>query len=308
MTRCVEVGDLLLINDELKIYRGEDYVVSNYIKIHQPTLDEICDYGEREYYSMIYNITATPQSLKVQLWDMGIDYTTITPFELFYNILYKAYPKEKTSIIFGDLDFTKFQVMQRKDDESILLYQEVPVGDIYNAKHELVYHFSNLLDASRFVGCEVDDLIEELSKSNKYNNFIFSNMQLESIIIDEFTYNVIMDYLRQVHIIHKDEKMPANNTTKMILIEDDREEYERNKNKEYHSQLKNMVSAMINSEGFKYNHSEVWNMKINAFMDSVKRISKIKNADLLLQSGYSGFGVNLKEVSNKQIDWLGELD
>ena len=248
---------MLLINDELKIYRGEDYVVSNYIKIHQPTLDEICDYGEREYYSMIYNITATPQSLKVQLWDMGIDYTTITPFELFYNILYKAYPKEKTSIIFGDLDFTRFQVMQRKDDESILLYQ------------------------------------------------VIDN---QPVIIDEFTYNVIMDYLRQVHIIHKDEKMPANNTTKMILIEDDREEYEKNKNKEYHSQLKNMVSAMINSEGFKYNHSEVWNMKINAFMDSVKRISKIKNADLLLQSGYSGFGVNLKEVSNKQIDWLGELD
>ena len=308
MTRCVEVGDLLLINDELKIYRGEDYVISNHIKIHQPTLDEICNYGEREYYSMVYNLTATPQSMKVQLWDMGIDYTTITPFELFYNILYKAYSQGKTSIIFGDLDFTKFQVMQRKDDESILLYQEVPVSDIYNAKHELVYHFCNLLDASRFVGFEVDDLIEELSKSNKYNNFIFSNMQLESIIIDEFTYNVIMDYLRQVHIIHKDEKMPANNTTKMILIEDDREEYEKNKNKEYHSQLKNMVSAMINSEGFKYNHSEVWNMKINAFMDSVKRISKIKNADLLLQSGYSGFGVNLKEVSNKQIDWLGELD
>ena len=308
MTRCVEVGDLLLINDELKIYRGEDCVVSNYIKIHQPTLNEICDYGERDYYSMVYNLTATPQSMKVQLWDMGVDYTTITPFELFYNILYKAYSQGKTSIIFGDLDFTKFQVMQRKDDESILLYQEVYVGDIYNAKHELVYHFSNLLDASRFVGCAVDDLIEELSKSNKYNNFIFSNVQLESIIIDEFTYNVIMDYLRQVHIIHKDEKMPANNTTKMILIEDDREEYEKNKNKEYHSQLKNMVSAMINSEGFKYNHSEVWNMKINAFMDSVKRISKIKNADLLLQSGYSGFGVNLKEVSNKQIDWLGELD
>ena len=257
MTRCVEVGDLLLINDELKIYRGEDYVISNHIKIHQPTLDEICNYGEREYYSMVYNLTATPQSMKVQLWDMGVDYTTITPFELFYNILYKAYSQGKTSIIFGDLDFTKFQVMQRKDDESILLYQ------------------------------------------------VIDN---QPVIIDEFTYNVIMDYLRQVHIIHKDEKMPANNTTKMILIEDDREEYEKNKNKEYHSQLKNMVSAMINSEGFKYNHSEVWNMKINAFMDSVKRISKIKNADLLLQSGYSGFGVNLKEVSNKQIDWLGELD
>lgn len=244
-------------NDELKIYRGEDYVVSEHITIHQPTLNDICNYGERDYYSMIYQLTATPQSMKVQLWDMGIDYTTITPFELFYSLLYKMYPQDKTSILFGDLDFTRFQLMQRKDDKSIFL-------------------------------CQVID--EQV------------------ITIDEFTYNVIVDYLRQVHMLQKDEKMPANESTKMILIEDAREEIERSKNKEYHSQLKNMVSAMINSEGFKYNHTEVWNMKINAFMDSVKRIAKIKNANLLLQSGYSGFGINLKEISNKQLDWLGELE
>ncbi len=253
----MEVDKKPYVNDELRIYRGEDFVVSKHIILHQPTLDEIEKYGEREYYSMIYQLTATPQSMKVQLWDMGIDYTTIAPFELFYSILYRLYPQEKTSIIFGNLDFTKFQVMQRKDDDSVLLYQIIN-GD--------------------------------------------------EVIIDEFTYNMIMDYLRQVHIIHKDEKMPANETTKMILIEDDREEYERNKNNEHHSQLKNLISSMINSEGFKYNHSEVWDMKINAFMDSVKRVSKIKNADLLLQSGYSGFGVNLKEISNKQLDWLGELE
>ena len=65
---------------------------------------------------------------------------------------------------------------------------------------------------------------------------------------------------------------------------------------------------MINSEGFKYDQAQVWDMKIYAFMDSVKRIGKIKNAQLLLQSGYSGFGVNLKEIDNKQLDWLGELE
>lgn len=297
-----------MINDELKLYRGEDFVISDHIVIHQPTLDEICNYGERDYYSMIYQLTATPQSMKVHLWDMGIDYTTITPFWLFYNILYRLYSQKKTSIIFGDLDFTKFQVKQRKDDKSVSLYQKIYVGDICNSKKEPIYHFSGLIEAARFLDCDVDELFTSLKKSNSYKNYFFTNLRLESIVIDEFTYNVIMDYLRQVHIIHKDEKMPANNTTKMILIEDDREEYEKNKNKEYHSQLKNLISAMINSEGFKYNHTEVWNMKINAFMDSVRRISKIKNADLLLQSGYSGFGVNLKEVSNKQIDWLGELD
>jgi len=245
-----------LENDELKIYRGKDFVISKYIKIHHATLDEICEYGEKDYYSMMYQLTATPQSMKVQLWDAEIDYTTISPFELFYSFIYDIYPKEKTSIIFGELDLTKFKRGFNKENNSPLLFQ-------------------------------------------------FINDEL--VIIDEFTYNIIMDYIRQIHVIHKDEKIPANNTTKMILIDDEREEQERNKGKEYHSQLKNLISAMVNSEGFKYNHEQVWDMKINAFMDSVKRISKIKNAELLLQSGYSGFGINLKNIDKKQLDWIGEL-
>lgn len=243
--------------DELKLYRGEDFIVSDHIHIHQPTLNEICDYGETDYYAMIYQLTATPQSMKAQLWDAGIDYTKITPFELFYSILYKLFPAEKTSILFGSLDLSKFQVMQKKEDGTVLLFQAV---------------------------------------GNR------------PVIIDEFTYEVITDYLRSVHMIPKDDRLPANDSTKMILIEDAREELRQNADREYHSQLKNLISSMINREGFKYNHSQVWDMKINAFMDSVKRISKIRNADLLLQSGYSGFGVNLKDISNKQLDWFGELE
>lgn len=248
-------------NDELRIYRGEDYKISKHIVLHQPTLDEIERYGERDYYSMLYQLTATPQSMKAQLWDMGLDYTKITPYELFYQLLYRLYPQEKTSIIFGDLDFQKFQLVQRKDNSEIELYQIV----------------------------QTEDGIDEVE-------------------LDEFTYNMIMDYLRKVHIIEKDERIPANESTKMILIEDAKDEIEKNKNKEYHSQLQNLISSMVNSEGFKYNHSQVWDMKINAFMDSVKRISKIKNAELLLQSGYSGYGISLKDVDKKQLDWLGELE
>lgn len=246
-----------LENDELKIYRGEDFVVSENIIIHQPKLSEICDYGERDYYSMIYQLTATPQSMKVQLWDMGIDYTKITPFELFYNILYKLYPQEKTSVIFGDLDFTKFQVVQRKEDNSIFLYQRVEKNGKENSVMEECNLFKRIVSKLK--------LIFKIGKQQS-NQMI----EYEDIIIDEFTYNMIMDYLRQVHIIYKDEKMPANETTKIILIEDDREEYKRNKNKEYHSQLKNLISSMINCEGFKYNHSQVWDMKISAFIKQTK--------------------------------------
>lgn len=295
-------------NDELKIYRGEDFVVSKHIKIHQATLDEICDYGEQEYYSMVYNFVATPQSYKVQLWDMDIDYTEMTPYELFYKMLCWMYPQEKTSILFGDLDFKNFKLMQKKDDDSILLYQETYVGDIYDSSNELVHHFNSLLNAARFIGCELNELVETLMVTNTYGEYKFANVAVESIEIDEYTYNMIVDYISKAHFIERDFKVPANNSTKMVLIEDARDEIERNKNKEYCSQLKNLISTMINSEGFKYNHAQVWDMKINAFMDSVKRVGKIKNATLLLQSGYSGYGIDLKGVDKKQLDWFGELE
>lgn len=241
-----------ILDDELSVYRGKDISVAEGIVIHQPTLDEICIYGEQEYFSIVHTFTATPADMKWQLDDLGIDYTTISDFELFYGLIYKGLDSESTRIIFGDLDWRNFKLIVKENS------------------------------------CELYD--EE-----------------RNLYVDENTYNKIADILRKIHGRKKNDELPGNESTKRILIEDAREEYLRNKNKEFHSQLKNLISAMINSEGFKYNHSEVWNMKINAFMDSVQRITKIKNADLLFQSGYSGFGINLKDIDNKKLDWLGEL-
>lgn len=242
-------------NDELQIYRGQDIFIKDGITIHQPTLGEICDYGEQKYWSMIYTLTSVGADMKFQLFDLGIDYAEIRDFELFYSMLSRPFDKSRTYLLMGDLDFSKFQLLKNKTSHELVMYD--PDSDIF---------------------------------------------------IDEHTYMVIADILRKMHGLKRNSQVPANETTKQILIEDAREEYERNQHREYHSQLRNLISAMINCEGFKYNHTEVWNMKICAFMDSVKRISKIKNADLLLQSGYSGFGINLKDISSKQIDWLGELD
>lgn len=250
-------------NDELKVYRGEDFKVSKYITLHQPTLGEICDFGENEYYSMVYNFVSTPQSLKGQLWKLGIDYTTIkSPYELFCILFIKGQllPLNSTKIVFGNLDFTKFILKKYRD-------------------------------------------------TNKVDKFIlYQKVNGDDVIFDEHIYNIVVDYLCKVHFITRDFQNPLNETTKMILIEDALDELAQTNKSPKQSQLKNLISAMINSEGFKYNHSQVWDMKINAFMDSVKRIVKIKNAELLLQSGYSGFGVNLKEINNKQLDWLGELN
>lgn len=243
------------IDDELLIYRGKDYNLAPGITIHQPTLNEICDYGERAYWSMIYTLTSTGADLKFQLDDMGIDYTTISDFKLFYSLLAPPYHSSKTSIITGDLELSDFELFQKNSSEEIVMY-----------------------DSKR------------------------------DILIDEQIYLKFAEILRNMHGLKRNAQIPANEATKQILIEDAREEYELGKDKPYVSQLKNLVSAMVNCQGFKYSHSQVWDMKINAFLDSVKRISKIKNAEMLLQSGYSGFGINLKEIPNSQLNWLGELD
>ena len=244
-----------LVYDELSVYRGRDLVVKEGIVMHQPTLDEICDYGEENYWSMIYFLTSVGADLKFQLFDLGIDYTAVSDFELFYRMQCHIFDRSRTSIIFGDLDFTHFQTGKRTDTGDILLYDPET-----------------------------------------------------NLVIDEYTYFIIADVLRKMHGLKRNDQLPANETTKQILIDDAREEYERNKQKGYHSQLRNLISAMVNSEGFKYNHADVWSMPIAAFMDSVKRVSKIKNAALLLQSGYSGYGINLKEIPDRQLDWLGELE
>lgn len=130
------------------------------------------------------------------------------------------------------------------------------------------------------------------------------------IVIDTDIYDKIVTHLRNVHGLKKNSDKPGNEVARQAMIEDAEEEYMIAKSKPYKSSMLQMVSAMVNSEGFKRNDKDVWNMNIYAFMDSVKRISKIRDVTLLLQSGYSGFGIDLSKIKNKDkmLNYMGELD
>lgn len=109
--------------DELKLFFGEDYYVSNKIKIHQPTIGEIADWGEKEYYSMIYTLTCIPSDMKSQLEDLGINYMKISDFELFMLLSGSLTPKE-TRIILGDIDLSKFIHCINTENGEMCLYDE----------------------------------------------------------------------------------------------------------------------------------------------------------------------------------------
>lgn len=106
--------------DSLQLYFGDDYIINDYIKIHQPIIGQIVDYGEAAYFSTVYSITAIPSDMKSQLWDMGLDWTEVDDFELFMMLVQTLTP-DRTSILFGDLDFSKLKPYKNNQNGDIVL-------------------------------------------------------------------------------------------------------------------------------------------------------------------------------------------
>ena len=76
---------------------------------------------EDSYYNITSSLTASPFQYMVQLDDMGIDYTTITDYELFM-MLFPMYAKSDLSIVFGDLDTSDFDVYINQQDDTKFIY------------------------------------------------------------------------------------------------------------------------------------------------------------------------------------------
>lgn len=237
-------------NDELQIYRGKDFVINNNIVIHQPTLDEICDWGEGKYFSFIHTFTATPTDMKYQLHKVGVDWNEISDYDLFL-LLYKGFDQSVSGIIFGNLNFADFDVYKDPENEEIFLY--------------------NPDTGVRF---------------------------------DRSIYEIATDYIRSSHNLVKNVERAMNETTKLVLLEEAKEQIESNANKKHGSILLPLISTITNMKEFKYGWTDVWNLRINAFMDAVRTVQHIKNVELLLTSGYSGFGVDLKKINKNELNYF----
>jgi hypothetical protein len=282
--------------DKLALYRGQDYKINDNIVIHQPTLGEICDFGEKKYYSIIQTLTAIPSDMKSQLDDIGIDYEEISDFELFI-LLIKTLDINDTKIIFGDLDLSKFDLYTDKSNDETVLAQniikekEIDYVEIINKKlniiQKIIYKLLKLPTS------------EEIHKTKVEYKEV-------TVVIDRFIYQIISDYLCETHGFKKKIEHAGNEFTKRYLIQESRDKLQENKNYKFESMLYPLISSMINCEGFKYSHEQVWNMKINAFMDSVQRIQKIKNVGYTMQGIYGG-NIDSTKINKNELNWLGEL-
>lgn len=95
------------INELKSIIDGNHYKVNQYITIYIPQIYEIIDFGEDQYFNLLNIFTRKPYDIAVELFDSGIDYQSITEWDLFFQIASKI-PIELSCIIFGKINFQDF--------------------------------------------------------------------------------------------------------------------------------------------------------------------------------------------------------
>ena len=271
--------------DDLKIYRGSDIRITDKIIVTQPTIDQIIEFGEKEYFQTVHCLTSVGADFKWQLMDyFGKDYTQVEDFELFKLMIWKILSSKKH--IYKEL---------KENSEK---YAE----QIKNMTEE--DWKSLLFNPLSLVLKDIDFADFEEYESDKSQETILYDKEHE-ITIDRFVYTQIVDAVRKIHGFKRNNQMPANERTKMDLIEDARDEAMMAAQKPYKSILKPLISALAVKTG-QLGSESIWNTKINMFFDSIKRIGKIQDAELLLQGAYSGFA-SLKGIDKSRLDWAGEI-
>ena len=260
--------------DELKMYFGEDYWVTDKICIRQPSIGDIIEFGDSKFYHMLYLFCSNPTFLRLQLWKAGVDWNKISDFELFSQYLVKGFTPKDTYLLFGDLNFSWFEyVHDNKKDCDLLIY--IPRDNDGNAIN-ITYE--------------------------------------DAIVIDEIVYMKIIKYLSSMFDIHMKVEHAKNKATKEAMIWEDEmnlkvEEQKKSKRDYEKSTLLPLISAMVNHPGFKYKTSELKEIGIVQFMDSVKRLQTYENATALLKGMYSGFiDVSKDKNLQKQINWIKDLN
>ena len=244
--------------DKLQMFFGEDYKIADGIIISQPTIGNILTFGEKNFFQILNIFITNPTSLRVPLWKSGIDWTTITDYELFYQLILQSKPMpNQTHLLFGDLDFSKFELYRRHN--------------------------------------EVEGKVME--------DVVLLNQE-QGVMIDEETYSHMACYLRTMFNIFPKVEKAKGKTTKEWMIEEDI--MNSTVEKPSDSNLLPMISFCLNHPGFKYKKTELKDLGIVEFNDSVQRLLIYESTSSLMKGMYSGF-VDTSKIDKKEFNFMREI-
>ncbi len=136
--------------DKLQMYFGEPYIIDlenceGKIQINQPTIGDVVRFGEKPFYSTLSIFVTNTTTYRLTLWEMGLDWNEVSDFELFI-MLKNGINANASALMFGDLDWSKFELSQKTigEEKKIILYDAENGIEI---NEEVYFHISQYLRA-----------------------------------------------------------------------------------------------------------------------------------------------------------------
>lgn len=261
--------------DVLRMFFGFPYQLTNEIIINQPLVRDIVEFGEDKFWGFVTRFAGNPTSMRLPLWDAGIDWNKITEYELFSSLV-RTFKPEETKIFFGEeIDFTKFVPIT------------VPITE--EGKEE-----------------------ETEETERPKTEIVLINEARPEIQINEELYTKMIRFIRMSTGYDPKVEKAKGKITKQSIIDEERmnqriAEMKRKKEPLYGSFFLPLFSFCLNYSGFKYKKSELLDMTIFEFMDSVKRILNIEGVRSLMAGMYSGFMDTSKLNLSKDVNFTKDL-
>lgn len=270
----VKVKEPKIEFDRLKMYFSRPFTVTDNLTIYEPTIGAIIDYGEKPFFDMLNRFISHTTQFRLQLQQMNIDWNKKTDFQLFASLT-KGMNQRKTNILFGDVDFTKFE------------FYEKPLSE------EQVQENNNHKQDKTFV-------------QHKPEQFMINQEQM--ILIKENDYETLAMYLRTMFNIFPKVEKAKGKATKEALIQEDMDNLAvaMQKNEPDKSFLLPLISSCVNHPGFKYKRSELEEVGIVEFMDSVQRLQVIESTKALMGGMYSGF-CDMSKVDKSLFNFMRDI-
>ena len=201
--------------DRLKIYFGEPYTIPcrhGEITLLSPTIGDIISLGEAKFYSALNIIVANTTSYRAFLWDLQLDWNEVSDFELFCMI-YKGINPEASGLLFGDLDFSLFEVkvLNTVAEKKLVLANEeqnVEIDeDVYQQMHQYYQLMFNMHPEDLLTNEErmkrwwiAKDKREQERKAKKKDDKSYSIQPIISALVNHPGFKYKLQELREVGV------------------------------------------------------------------------------------------------------------
>lgn len=118
----------MLTVDKLRnIVCGEDFVVNDKIRVHNPTIGEIGSYGEERYIQDVNVLTMRAYDAAVFLWDLGKDFREVEDYMVF--IMLAKNMLQDDLLILPGIQFSSLAVGINPATEELYLYNDDVIID-----------------------------------------------------------------------------------------------------------------------------------------------------------------------------------